>query len=489
MASVPYHCKWPRRGRHAIIAKLRQRPLAFIALLALSVALGAALLLFAMRHTDWRGDEYTYHACAVAVGNVLAGRTTDVAGALQSVIGTGWFMGGICVAAAPPLAVDPQMPYWVVRGWMWLASMSLLVLLTWWVAQWWGSWAAATLLVFPAISPLWQLTALMLLPDLPAGLSVALATLLSIEAGTSLLRGDMPGWRRLLAVQACLILAIYLRGPALLCAVALNGGLLVLALAGRSRRATTRVILAALLIPVLLAPWSLAVSRQFDSPVLTTTNVPLVLADTFGDPARTCRGLCGEGADIWPAWHWGQAEAQRTGRNALAVERAMSARSLAGLTLADYLAKVRANVERYMFDPGETLRTQMPFAYAIPAWLRGPFYNLMVALTLALYVPFTLALLVANVLPLGRTAHDQVAALLLKAVSACLFLQPFVHKSSGRYWSVFAPFAALAMVLLARQWRHVPARSAGPAGPGWLGQVQFAYGVAFVALVAAIALA
>lgn len=164
----------------------------------------------------------------------------------------------------------------------------------------------------------------------------------------------------------------------------------------------------------------------------------------------------------------------------------MSARSLAGLTVTGYLAKVRANIGRYMFDPGETLRTQMPYAHAIPAKLRGPFYSLMVALTLALYVPFTLALLAANVLPLGRTADDQIAALSLKVVSACLFMQPFVHKSNGRYWTMFAPFAALAVVLLARQWRHAPL---GPAGPAWLGQVQIAYGMAFVTMVAAITLA
>lgn len=487
MASGPFPCKWPRYGSDAIIAKLRQRPLPVIAMLALTFALGAGLLLIAMRHTDWRGDEYTYHDCAVVVGNVLAGRTADLAGALQAVIGTGWFMGGICVLAAPPLAVDPQMPYWGLRGWMWLASMVLFALLAVWASRRWGRWAAATLLIFPGIAPLWHLSAQMLLPDLPAGLLVSLATLLAIEAGTGLLRGETPGWRRLLAVQACLIVALYLRGPTLLCAVALNGGLLVLALAGRNRRSVTRVLLAALVVPMLLAPWSIAVSRQFDAPVLTTTNVPLVLADTFGDPARTCRGPCGEeGGDIWPAWHWGQAEAQRTGRNALAVEREMSVRSLAGLTLTGYLAKVRANFGRYMFDPGETLRTQMPFAYAIPGELRGPFYSLMVALTLALYVPFTLALLAANVLPLGRTADDQIAALSLKVVSACLFLQPFVHKSSGRYWTMFAPFAALAVVLLVRHWCHAPVSTSGPA---WLGRAQCAYGVAFVAVVAAITLA
>lgn len=488
MASGPCHCKWPSLERHAIFAKLRQRPLPVIALLALAMVLGAGLLLIAMRHTDWRGDEYTYHDCAVVVGNVLAGRTADLAGALQAVIGTGWFMGGICALAAPPLAGDPQMPYWALRGWMWLTSMALFALLAVGAVRRWGRWAAVTLLIFPGIAPLWQLSAQMLLPDLPAGLLVALATLLAIEAGAGLLRGETPGWHRLLAVQACLIAALYLRGPTLLCAVALNGGLLVLALTGRNRRSATRVLLAALVVPMLLAPWSLAVSRQFDAPVLTTTNVPLVLADTFGDPARTCRGPCPERGwgDIWPAWYWGQAEAKRTGRNALAVEREMSVRSLAGLTATGYLARVRANVGRYMFDPGETLRTQMPYAHAIPAGLRGPFYSLMVALTLALYVPFTLALLAANVLPLGRTADDQIAALSLKLVSACLFMQPFVHKSSGRYWTMFAPFAALAVVLLVRQRRHAPL---GPAGPAWLGQVQIAYGMAFVTMAAAITLA
>ncbi|MXO73468.1 hypothetical protein [Alteraurantiacibacter buctensis] len=54
---------------------------------------------------------------------MLAGRTS-VEAAWQVVVGTGWFMPGMCAVAAPPLALDPQAPYWLLRGRVWLVNMA-----------------------------------------------------------------------------------------------------------------------------------------------------------------------------------------------------------------------------------------------------------------------------------------------------------------------------------------------------------------------------
>lgn len=461
-----------------------------IALLAAAVALGAGLLLLTLHNADWRGDEYTYHACARALGDLLAARSS-VEAAGRVVVGTGWFMPGMCAVAAPPLAIDPQAPYWLLRGWVWLVNMALLATLAWRLARHFGPWAAALLLLFPALAPLWQAAALRLLPDLPAGLLIALALLLAAELGASLLRGEAPRWRKLLALQLCLVLALYLRGPTLLVALAIDGALLVLALTTPARRWLGRLLLAALVLPLALSPWSLAASHHFDARVITTTNVPLVLADGFGDHAVMCRGPCptGVGGDIWPAWHWAQAEAARTGEHPFIIERQIMARAMAGVTPREYLATVRENAGRFLIDPGAIFRTQLTRAFAIPPGWREPFYHLLLALTLALYVPFMLALLLGNLLPLGRRNDDRIMTLALKAVTACLLVQPFVHKSSARYWTALAPLASLAAILLWRHWRDRQPVVQQDGAALWLDRVQLAYAALFVAVAGAVLLA
>ena len=98
--------------------------------------------------------------------------------------------------------------------------------------------------------------------------------------------------------------------------------------------------------------------------MITTTNFPLVLADSFGDPGKTCFGPCAEGVDIWPAWEFAQERAAATGENALTIQQQMMAASLDGLTLRSYLRQARGHVADHVFDPAGWVRAQMPVLIA-----------------------------------------------------------------------------------------------------------------------------
>lgn len=56
-----------------------------------------------------------------------------------------------------------------------------------------------------------------------------------------------------------------------------------------------------------------------------------------------------------------------------------------------------------------------------------------------------LFMVVAGFIVAQRDLETQFASALIKMFTACMLLQPFVHVSGGRYWTVFAPLFALAL--------------------------------------------
>jgi hypothetical protein len=296
-------------------------------------------------------------------------------------------------------------------------------------------------------------------------------------------------------METALLFAIHARGPALALAAAVHGLLIVLALlsAGRKVPALARIGLGAALLGMLVAPWSITASRHFGEPVLTTTNVPLVLADGFGDPAKTCFGPCGEGNDIEPAWDYAQREAARHGINPLEMQRRMMANSLSGLTLRSYLVQVREHFARFLFDPLQRVRNFQPVMYGVPKAMRGTLVGAITVLTLLVYVPFLVALGLANVLVFRSGPSARLQGVLLKLGTAAMFIQPFVHKSSARYWAAFAPLMAWSAALLLAAWRDREREAAaghdGTLATRWLDGGQFAWTVAVCLIGGAVLLA
>ena len=455
---------------------LRQLPV----VLGCLIAVAAFVTLLVMQSTDWRGDEYTYAEMAAAIAGALRGSQAPGDGWAAAIFGTGWFMPGMGVTGAVPFLFDPDPPRVVLRGWALAVNLALGAWLVRCFAREFGRLYAVMLLVFPGLTAAWDFSAASYLPGVTAGLLSTLALLAAWRCAMASARGKAPEWHDVVAMEALLVAALYLRGPALLLAVAVHGFLLATALF--SVRATAwRVLAGAAAFALALLPWSLAASAQFDAPVVTTTNVPLVLADGFGDPGRTCFGPCGEGYDIWPAWRFAQGEAARTGENALAIERRMMRSSLEGLGPREYLRKVRGNFGRLLLDPVRVVRTFEPVMYRVPPDLRGPLVAIVGLLTWVLYVPMLLALLAANILPFRGSDSARVQSLLIKLATLAAFVQPFVHKSSGRYWAGFAPLMAWSAALLVIAWL-VRERARQTSGlPALLDIAQIGYAAIFAA--------
>ena len=297
-----------------------------------------------------------------------------------------------------------------------------------------------------------------------AGLLCALALVSGYRIARTMLIGEIPHWRAMAGLELWLALSLYVRGPQLLIVVGVHAVLLLALLCGNMPRlaAGLRIGTGLAAVALMLAPWSVLVSRHFQTPVLTTTNVPLVLADSFGNPARTCFGPCGAGYDIWPAWHFAHNLAARTGQNELAVQRQMMKSSLSGLTLRTYLQKVRTHFTEFLFDPSGVADQFMRFSYAVPRLLRSPIFSTIAVLTWLIYLPFLLALLIANMLVFRRSANTQLQSLLIKVATACMFLQPFVHKAGPRYWVTFAPLMAWSAALIVLEFLPEEARASAP---------------------------
>lgn len=447
-----------------------------------TIASAALLALLVMAKTDWRGDEYTYVAGARAIGDWLAGRATwDTAYA--EVIGPGWFMPGASVIGAPLFALFETPPQWLVRAWALTVNLALCFAVLRAFSRTFGKVHRLAFLLFPMLAACWYISLVTLMPDIPAGLVAALALLAAWRLAMS---GDLP-WRSIAVLELLLAAAIYLRGPMLLLALGLHGLLLVIALT-RRQRGTERLLIGLIGLALLVAPWSIAATRHFGEPVLTTTNVPLVFAESFGDPGLTCFGPCPTGQDIWPERHYAEALSRQTGENSLSIQRRMMAASTAELTPLSYLDQVRQHFITFLFKPDGLVPMYMEVAYGVPPALRPALGAVLHWLTLIAYLPFLIALLLANVLRFRRSDGEVLQGLLIKLGTAVLFLQPFFHHTSARYWQTFAPLAAWSAALLFTSLiRPVPA---GPrALPRWFDHAQAVHSAAFLAIAATLVVA
>lgn len=457
---------------------------------------GSGLILFAMRGTEFRGDEVTYAAGARALADWATGRGVSWPEAFATVVGSGWFMPGTSFLAAPLYAVWQGAPNWAAFAWLGVINAVLLAALLRAMRSVVGAAPRRIMLVFPLLAPLWLVSALSVLPDVPGGLMLTIAMASAWRIGMAMLRGDPPAWQSIAALVAVLAAALYLRGPLLPAALGLHAILIAIALGVRGapwrqrlgwagRLATGLAAFAAL-----LAPWSLSVSRQLDYPVLTTISFPLAFAGGFGDPRRLCFGPCEDGRDINRVRAFAEARAAETGAHPIDVQRAMMAASLQGLGARAYLARVRQHFGAFVFDPGSALRHKLGLSFAIrPDWRQTVLLTALIP-TWLLYLPGLLALLAVNLAVLRSSDAAALQAVLIKGITACLFVQPFLHSPSGRYWVTFAPLLAWSAVLLAQTWRARHTATAEPRRmPHWLDAMQAIYAAGLVVLSAAILLA
>lgn len=409
-------------------------------------------------------DEQAYVDGGRALSNLLrdvfAFTAPDTAELERNVVGSGWFMPGMAVVLAPLFVVVPEAPDWLIRVYLGGVSLAVLLLAVRAVRRRLGPWYAVLLVAFPGLVPGWVVLSFTAYGDPLAGLLLAVLVAHVIAMLRGFRAGVSPGVAEGLQLGLLAIAVLYLRSSASTAVVAM--GLVVLATSmvlvrGRQRwRAAGVLALAAVVFAVLLAPWSWFASRTLDDRVVTTTTVPVSLANTFGEdpgfgrmeegpPDELCFGPCDPDSTPWFA---PLRYARELGRAAdvseVEAQQAMSDYSLQDLTTTQYARQVLQNVGAYLLIPGN-------FAFHIePAGghgLVGTAGQVLVAgATYLVYAPVLLLMLAAMVTVPRRSLEAQVLDVVVKLAIGALLVQPFVHVSGSRYWTTAGPLFAIAAV-------------------------------------------
>ncbi len=316
----------------------------------------ALVLLPRVWHVPVIGDEAQYVDGAKALGNLLrdwgALRSPNTAELDRSVVASGWFMPGMSAVLSPLYLLVPHAPMGLARAYLAVFHTLLLFAAVRSVHRTFGYRYAAALLVLPGLVPVWVLFGSGAWGDLAAGMLVVLLLCDVVRIFRGFIAGEAPGWRAGLRFGLLAIGTLYLRASA----VPLLAGLFVLFLLGlvvflRGRvrlRALGALVLAAVAFVAVLLPWSLYASQALDSRVVTTTTLPTVLAQSFGDRDRVCYGPCDPGSTLWFApVRYARETDRASGVSETEILGQMSDYALEDVTLTGYARDVGAGFGRY----------------------------------------------------------------------------------------------------------------------------------------------
>lgn len=433
------------------------------------------------------GDEAYYVDAGRALSNLARDLVSldgpDEAELGRNVVGNGWFMPGMSIVLSPLFLVAPDAPVWLVRGWLGLCSTGLLLTAVLVVRRTLGALPAGAVLVFPGLVPMYALFGMAAYGDQAAGLVVVVMLCRLLLLLREARAGRLPTLRQGVSLGVLAIVAVYLRSSVIiLVAGLLVMGLIValLSVVGRDRLRVLATFAAAGAAAVaLLLPWSLAASDALGGRVVTTTSVPIVLANTFGDREEICFGACDPGSTIWfSPLRYSREVARVTDLSEMDAASEMSAYALRDVTPQSYARSVGVNLGRYVGRPAHFV--------ILLRWEEAPVGIVWFSriLTWLLFFP-ALAVCLAMLLVVVRRRHDdQVQGLLLKLTIGALLVQPFVHISGSRYWTTLAPFLGLSAAFLIqfhRRGRDEPDPSVDqPAETRWLTVL---HGVASAAVV------
>jgi hypothetical protein len=204
--------------------------------------------------------------------------------------------------------------------------------------------------------------------------------------------------------------------------------------------------------------------------VITTTSVPMALANTFGDRSEVCYGPCDPGSTIWFApVDYAREVARATGVSEVTVLAQMSAYARRDVTAHSYARDVIADWHRYRDDPAAFIFRLHPPGADGAEWIR--------TWTDRALEPLVWLAAAGMLVVTRRSRRWQLLSVLVKVGLLALLVQPFVHMAGTRYWSTAAPLAALSAMLamavvggwlldlLHRRARRTALRPAAPAAP------------------------
>ena len=423
-------------------------------------------------------------ALSNAVRDLVGGGSVDVAELQRNLVGGGWFTPGTSISMTPLYLVLPDAGTAVVRAYLGVVSTLLLLFVVLRVRSVLGDVYAAVLLVVPGLVPMWLLFSYAAWGDLLAGLLAAVLLVEAVVLLRTVLAGQAPGWRAGVRFGLAAIAVVYTRSSASVVVLGLGvvlGLTVLVVLRGRDRvRAVGALALAGATFLVVLAPWSVFASDTLGARVVTTTTVPVVMANTFGDPDLVCFGPCDPVLDpgsirgnIWfPPMEYSREVERATGRSEVEVEQQMWAHTRPSVSPGSFSHDVFGNAWNYAGGPASFGRLLAPSGYegsvldVVVTWTTGAGWALLAA--------SGVVLLMAR---LRRDRDLQVVALLTSVSVLALFTQPLVHIGTGRYWTTAAPLLAVALTLVAQA--VASRRSDGTPPSRWLTGLQSAVAAVF----------
>ncbi|KRA30047.1 MULTISPECIES: hypothetical protein [unclassified Nocardioides] len=448
------------------------------------------LLIFPLvMHAAPVGDESAYLNGGRALSNLLrdsfAFTSPDSAELERNVVASGWFMPGMPVVIAPIYLLFPDAPLWLVRAYLGLFTLVLFLIVVRSVARRLSPGWACVLVVVPGLIPSYVVFSYGAWGDLCAGLVLVLLIVHLVEMYRGLRQGEAPTLKEGLVLGLLATAELYLRSSTSLLLAALGVATLATAivmLRGRVRlRAVGSAVLAGVVFVLLLAPWSYFASDALGGRVVTTTTVPTVMANTFGNRSDVCFGHCDPDSTQWfRPLRYAREVGRATDTSEVEVLKQMSGYALRDLTPSHYLDQVVHNLGAYSLQPNNFT------GYLEPEEGRGTFGNagaqVANAVTWALYVPLVLLGAVSLLFHARRSLEARLLDVLTKLALGALLVQPFVHIAGGRYWTTAGPILAIAAFSFLRE-RQLALEGAVPPPEGvvtamdgtavtWLGRVQ-----------------
>lgn len=404
-------------------------------------------------------DQVAYDDGAKALSNVVrdlvGGGPVQLAELQRNLVGGGWFTPGSSIMLTPLYIVDPDAGTTAVRAYLGVVSTLLLLFTALRVRAVLGDLYAGILLVIPGLIPMYLLFSFAAWGDLIAGLLCTILLMELISLMRTLVSGQAPTWRAGARFGLAAIAVVYARSSTSLLVVGMGvvlGVTALLLLRDRVRlRAVGSFALAAVTFLAILAPWSVFASKTLDARVLTTTTVPIVMANTFGDRDRVCFSPCDPVQDpgsirgnIWfPPMQYSREVARATGESEVLVEKQMWTYTRPSVSARSYAEDVIDNFGRYAGIPASFARLLIPADAE-----GGPAYWAIVIGTYAGWGALFLGGGALLLVVVRRSRDHQVISLVTTLALGSLFTQPFVHVGTGRYWTTAAPLLAIALGLL-----------------------------------------
>lgn len=397
------------------------------------------------------GDEVYYVDGGRALGNLVRDLASfsgpDTAELGRNVVGSGWFMPGMSVLLSPLFLVVPDAPVWLIRLYLGLVSTGMFLTAVWVVRHHLGRLPAAALLCFPGLVPIYAIFGFAAYGDQMAGVLVVVLICQALELLRRVRAGHPVTWRHGIDLGLFGIVAVYFRSSVSILVVGVCAVTAIAALVLGRREARAGIVgafvAAGVAFVAVLLPWSVYASSELGGRVVTTTSVPTVMANTFGDRDELCFGECDPGSSIWfSPLRYSREVARATGVSEMSAAVEMSAYARTDVTAESYSRSVLENLARYTRNPGGF--APMLTAPSTPD-------AVVVAIQVStgiLFFPALAAGVVMLLVVVRRDAFSQVKAVLLKVAIGALMVQPFVHICGSRYWVTLGPLLGLSIATL-----------------------------------------